>query len=196
MKSPERVKPHRVPIVWLAAAILIALQQAVLFALLPSFVHRVWCAWSGAIAVTFALADLGLAAFAPAAVTAAFAAVWLAELDHAKRGEMLRAGGYGLGLAAVQTAVVQGFFLAMVLGLLEHLGTKGAFIGEVIAMNVEVGATPLRHRPRNSPASDKIVPTIATERHGIGIVTDTRDQHTVGAATERCPRRICGFVQW
>src|SRR5690606_863952 len=42
-----------------AAAILIAVQQAVLFVLLPSLVHRVWCAWSGAIAVTFALADLG-----------------------------------------------------------------------------------------------------------------------------------------
>jgi len=89
-------------------ALALAAQQALLFILLPNFVHRVWAAWSGAYMLCFAMADMGLNPFAPAVVTAGFIAVWLREFEHAGRGELLRAGGYGLALAAVQTAVMHG----------------------------------------------------------------------------------------
>lgn len=91
-----------------AIALGVAAQQALLFLLLPNFVHRVWAAWTGAYAMSFAMADLGLQAFAPAAVTGAFIVVWLREFDYPAKGELLRAGGYGLALAAVQTAVMHG----------------------------------------------------------------------------------------
>ncbi|HSE01126.1 MAG TPA: DUF4401 domain-containing protein [Burkholderiales bacterium] len=110
-----------------AAALAVAVQQALLFVLVPNFVHRVWTAWSGTYAAAFALFDLGLYAFAPAAVTAAFLTVWLHEFDHPRHGELLRAGGYGLALAAVQTAVMHGgLYYALVLGR----GTGAALGGE------------------------------------------------------------------
>lgn len=104
-----------------AAAFALALQQAVLFALVPNFIHRVWTSWTAAYAAVYALGNLGLQAFAPAAVTFGFLWPWLAEFDHPRRGELLRAGGYGLALAAAQTAVLHG----RLLGLLWHTGTAG-----------------------------------------------------------------------
>ncbi len=91
-----------------AAALAVALQQALLFVLVPNFVHRVWTSWTAAYAAAYALGNAGLQAFAPAAVTFAFLWPWLAEFDHPRRGELLRAAGYGLALAAVQTAVMHG----------------------------------------------------------------------------------------
>jgi hypothetical protein len=91
-----------------AAALVVGAQQAALFFLLPNFNHRVWASWSGAYAVVFALGKLGLAALAPALATAAFLAVWLREFDHPRQGRLLRSGGYGLAIAAVQAAVMQG----------------------------------------------------------------------------------------
>lgn len=96
-----------------AAALALALQQAALFLLVPNFVHRVWTAWTGAYAAVYALGHLGLHAFAPAAVTFGFLWPWLAEFDHPRRGELLRAAGYGLALAAVQTAVMYGGLLGL-----------------------------------------------------------------------------------
>jgi hypothetical protein len=91
-----------------AAALVVGAQQAALFFLLPNFNHRVWASWSGAYAVVFALGKLGLAALAPAIVSAAFLALWLREFDHPRRGRLLRSGGYGLAIAAAQAAVMQG----------------------------------------------------------------------------------------
>lgn len=89
-------------------ALAMAVVQALLFWLLPNYVHRVWAAWSGACALAIALADMGFLAFTPALVLVAFAWVWLKEFDHAKQGSLVRAGGYGLALAAVVIAVMQG----------------------------------------------------------------------------------------
>lgn len=75
--------------------------QAVLFVLVPNFVHRVWSASAGAAAVFVALADLQLQALAPGLFALACAWVWLAEFRHAGHGTMLRAGGYGLVLALI-----------------------------------------------------------------------------------------------
>lgn len=82
-------------------ALLAAAQQAVLFALVPNFVHRVWTAASAAYALAFALGHFGIGAYAPAVLTAAFGALWLREFDHPRQGELLRAGGYGIAAAAV-----------------------------------------------------------------------------------------------
>lgn len=89
-------------------ALVVAVQQAVLFFAVPNFLHRAFTSWSALIALQFAAADSGLSAFAPALATAAFAAIWLVELDHAERADLLRPAGYGVALAAVQIAVVHG----------------------------------------------------------------------------------------
>ena len=111
-----------------AAALAIALQQALLFALVPNFVHRVWTSWTAAYAVAYVLGKLGLPAFAPAAVTLGFLWPWLAEFDHPRRGELLRAGGYGLALAAVQTLAMHGTLL---LQWMHGQGAPGRFSGEL-----------------------------------------------------------------
>jgi len=112
-----------------AAALAIALQQALLFVLVPNFIHRVWTSWTGAYAAVYALGHAGLQTFAPAAVTFGFLWPWLAEFDQPRRGELLRAAGYGLALAAVQTAVMHGSLWAM---WLADLGGRPAIGGETM----------------------------------------------------------------
>lgn len=120
-----------------AVALGVAAQQALLFILLPNFVHRVWTAWTGAYAASFAMANVGLQALAPAAVTAGFVLVWLREFDHPARGALIRAGGYGLALAAVQTAVMHGglwyAWLAAMSGRTPPSGSALAWAGAVAA---------------------------------------------------------------
>jgi hypothetical protein len=89
-------------------ALVVSVQQALLFMLVPNFMHRVWTAWSGAFALSLTMLDLGLHAFTPAAVTAAFLWVSISEFDLARYGAPARAGAYGLALAAVPTAVLGG----------------------------------------------------------------------------------------
>lgn len=84
-----------------ATAMAMAFVQAALFFLAPSFPHRVWTTWTGALALVVALADWRLAVLAAPLLTAAFAWVWLEEIDHPRQNEILRAAGYGLTLAAV-----------------------------------------------------------------------------------------------
>jgi uncharacterized protein DUF4401 len=88
--------------------IVVAVMQAALYFLVPNYVHRIWAAASGACALAMALADMGLLAITPALVLVAFAWVWLKEFDFAKQGSLVRAGGYGLALAAVVIAVMHG----------------------------------------------------------------------------------------
>jgi hypothetical protein len=107
--------------------VFVALQQALLFVLVPNFVHRVWAAWSGALAAAYAIVDAGFFAWAPAAATAAFLWVALREFELARFGSVVRAGVYGLALAAVQVAVLHGNLIgAMLLGQ----GMPGAKLGE------------------------------------------------------------------
>jgi len=81
------------------------LEQAVLFALVPNFIHRVWSAFAGACAATLVFKTGTVALLMPAALTAACLAVWLLEFSFPRRGALLRAGGYGLTLAALQTLI-------------------------------------------------------------------------------------------
>lgn len=89
-------------------ATLLALQAALMFFLIPNYLHRVLCAWGCAAALLWLLVDMGGFALAPAAVTAAVVWVWLAEFDFGRHGPMLRAAGYGLAFAALQTVVLHG----------------------------------------------------------------------------------------
>jgi hypothetical protein len=124
-----------------AAALAIALQQAVLFVLVPGFIHRVWTSWTCAYAAAFAIGNAGLHPFAPAAVTFAFLWPWLAEFDHPRRGELLRAAGYGLALAAVQSAVMQSALWQLGLGARSPLGgAAGMWLGHLASGAVLVWA--------------------------------------------------------
>lgn len=107
-------------------ALYVALQQALLFVLVPSFVHRFWSAWTAALAGTYAMLDAGWFAFAPAIVTAAFVWVALAEFRWAGRGEMARAAMYGLAVAAVMNAMAYGELA----GYLVHGGRRAFALGE------------------------------------------------------------------
>ena len=128
----------------LGIALYVALQQALLFVLVPNFVHRLWAAWSCGLAATYAMLDAGLYAFTPAVTTAVFAWTALSEFKLARHGEMLRAGVYGLALTAVVAAVMHGHLLGGIpLGFgrrVIDLGQAGVWLGRIASLAVLVGA--------------------------------------------------------
>jgi hypothetical protein len=132
-----------------------AVQQAILFLLLPNFVHRVWAAWTAVYALAFAMVDMGLHPYAPAVVTAVFIAVWLQEFEHPEKGEMLRAGGYGLALAALFTAVLHGAlwynWVAAVAGSKAAGSVVQAWAGAIASGAVLIGAVILLLRREDVP---------------------------------------------
>lgn len=89
-------------------AVCFMLLEAVLFVLVPNYLHRVLTALGAALAAVWLIIDAGLFAFAPAAITAAFLVLWLVEFKFERHGPPLRAGGYGLAIAAVLTSVLHG----------------------------------------------------------------------------------------
>ena len=115
----------------LSIALIVAVQQAVLFWLVPSVVHRVLSAWGGAVAATIAMSDLGLSPLAPAAVSAAFVAVWMNEFRFERSGSVLRAGGWGLACATLQTCVLFGPMWLVWIGARGHREWPGEFLGWV-----------------------------------------------------------------
>jgi hypothetical protein len=121
-------------------ALYVTLQQALLFVLVRDFVHRLWASWSGALAATYAMLDAGMFAFTPAVTTAAFVWVALSEFKLARHGSLVRAGMYGLALAAVQTAVLHGNLVAaLILGHGHHgmsLGEPGVWLGRLASLAV------------------------------------------------------------
>ena len=90
---------------WQPVAALIAIQQAVLFLLVPNFIHRVWTAWSASYAALMALGEAFIH-FAPALAAAAFIGVWLREFQHPRQASLLRAAGYGLAITTLLCAVL------------------------------------------------------------------------------------------
>ena len=107
-------------------ATILVLQEAALFFLIPNFLHRVLCAWGGGVAATWLIIDLGFSPLAPALITAAFLWVWLSEFDFARHGAIVRAGGYGLAIAAVQTTIMHGALWTL---MLKELGRRSALQG-------------------------------------------------------------------
>ena len=138
-------------------ALYVALQQALLFVLVPNFVHRLWAALSCALAATYAMLDAGLYAFTPAATTAAFAWAALSEFKLARHGEMLRAGVYGLALTAVVAAVMHGHLLGVLyLGFgrrVVDLGQAGVWLGRIASLAVLLWAVVMLLRREGLPLS-------------------------------------------
>ena len=109
-------------------ALVAALQQALLFALVPNFIHRVWCAWTAGGALAIACTEWGLQSFVPAVLTLAFLWLWLSEFERAARAGRQRALGYGLALALAQFLV---FNLGQWPGLMAAHGV-GASLGRAL----------------------------------------------------------------
>lgn len=93
-----------------ALAFLLALQQAVLFLFVPSFAHRVWCAWTGTAAAVYGLGQLGLGPLAPALLAAAFAT--LGQRVYEGRIELRSAALHGLAISLITALSVYGGGLA------------------------------------------------------------------------------------
>jgi hypothetical protein len=133
----------------------IALQQALLFVLVPNFVHRLWAAWTCGLAATYATLTAGLYPFAPAATTAVFAWAALSEFRLARHGEMLRAGVYGLAITAVMAAVLHGPLVGeLVLGRAPRafdLGQAGVWLGRIASLAVLVWAVLMLLRREGLP---------------------------------------------
>ena len=82
-------------------SLLIMFVEAILFLLLPNFVHRVWTASIGILAALILLNNLGLYTYTSALLIAAFSWVWLNEFNYAQRGSLIRALGYGCALICI-----------------------------------------------------------------------------------------------
>lgn len=116
-----------------AVALGMALFQVVLFIVIPNFVHRVWTAGSGAMAIVYALMDWHLLAYAPGILSLACTWVWLNEFQDMQHANAIRPGGYGLTLA-----------LMMVVTMLASTSHTGMFFFNqrlpVIEYHVWIGA--------------------------------------------------------
>jgi hypothetical protein len=114
------------------AALLMAGVQTCLFLLAPSFVHRVWVAWTGVFAIALALDDVGLRLLVLPLAMGVFTWVWVREFDFGSRAEMARAGGYGLALfACLQLVFMHGEQLwgLFLFGDVAQFGRAVAWIG-------------------------------------------------------------------
>jgi Predicted membrane protein len=88
-----------------ALGLYLALQQLLLFVLVPDFTHRVWTSWSAGVAASVAMLGPITSAFIPALLTGVFAAVALHELDSVRALRRIRPALYGLALATILSAV-------------------------------------------------------------------------------------------
>lgn len=84
--------------------------QAVLFILVPNYLHRVWSALMGIGAAVFLLNQYGVYPFTLVLLLAASTTLWLQEFRWAKYGEMVRALGYSLVLISISHLLTQNHF--------------------------------------------------------------------------------------
>lgn len=108
------------------AALTLLLMEIVLFLLLRNDLHRVLSAAAATLALLWLMVDAGGYTLVPAVVTAGVAAAWLPEFRYARQGSLLRAGGYGVALAALCAVVSHG---ALWLLWMSALGRRAALPG-------------------------------------------------------------------
>ena len=113
-----------------AAAVTVVLMEAALFVLLRNYLHRVLSAAAAVLALLWLLVDAGGYVLVPAVVTAGVAAAWLPEFRFARHGSLLRAGGYGVALAALCAIVMHG---ALWLVWMTAIGRRDALPGPAMA---------------------------------------------------------------
>lgn len=127
---------------------IIAIQQSILFVVMPNFLHRVWAAGTAALALCFAMGRLDLDALALPLLTAMLALAWLREFERPRRGDLMRAFGYGITLSAMFISYTNpGHWMdwrdhdgsSLDLGALRAL----AYAGTVLTVIVLVGAAML-----------------------------------------------------
>lgn len=97
--------------------LLMVFVQAILFFLLPSFLHRVWAATTGIVAAVMLLNSFGLYAYTQGLLIAAFSWVWLNEFNFAQRGSLIRALGYGCALASILSSQLNFWIGAALIGV-------------------------------------------------------------------------------
>lgn len=115
----------------LIASAMLLLETA-LFLAIANFLHRVWVASYGIYAAVFILNDLGLHAYTPALLLAAFAWLWLNEFSLPQRASLLRALGYGLTLLVLLTlffSAIHGMDFFPARGNSAHLTAIDPWIG-------------------------------------------------------------------
>lgn len=83
------------------AMLLVAMLQALLAVVMPSYVHRVFSAFAGAVALNFAFALWGWPYVAGGIIMLMSAWCWLNEFGYPRQMEKVRAVGYGLVLALI-----------------------------------------------------------------------------------------------
>ena len=93
----------------------IAVQQAVLLAVMANTVHRLWSAFAAAAALYLALRAGGVGFLAPALLLAVAAGAWLSEFRWPRAAPALRAGAYGLVVALICMELTGGL-LGLVVG--------------------------------------------------------------------------------
>lgn len=160
-------------------AVAMAGVMAVLFVLVPQFLHRAWSAWSAVSFAWLALLDGNLGPLVPGLLSGAFAAVWLSQADNARFGEWLRPAGWGLAVAVIQIPVVGWLLLDLGALTLDRMGVSPsdvvAWAGVVLSAAVLV-AVVVRLLAREGIALGS--------RPGIGVLAAAV---VLGAATLKAP---------
>jgi hypothetical protein len=90
------------------AWLLLALQQAVLTAVMPNPIHRLWSGFATAAALHMALRAAGAAFLAPALLLGMGAWAWLNEFRWPRFGHVLRPAAYGMLLALIALELAAG----------------------------------------------------------------------------------------
>lgn len=130
-----------------AAAAVVAAQQAILFFAVPGVVHRVWCAASAGTALAFALGQWDCGAYAMPLLSAGFVVASLREMDKARQLQLLRAAGYGLGIAACLAVILQGRGLDLFWGRAIPVPSHGQWgASALVGLVVLAGAAALLRR--------------------------------------------------
>jgi hypothetical protein len=91
------------------AWLLLALQQAVLTAVMPNPIHRLWSGFATAVALHMTLRAAGAAFLAPALLLGAGAWAWLNEFRWSRFGHVLRPAAYGVLLALIALELAAGW---------------------------------------------------------------------------------------
>jgi len=122
--------PTHLSVAWLLLAIL----QAVLVVVMPSFVHRVFSAFVAAIALSMAFDKMGIPYVIGGVVMFGASFCWLNEFRYPQHMKKMRAVGYGLVLAlvALKGATLFGYRLLGGWFLHEPGSLTQSWLGEII----------------------------------------------------------------
>lgn len=154
------------------------LQQAVLFVAIPTPVHRVWTAWSGAYAGVLALGEWSLGPLTLPALVAGLIAAWTTALDRPHDAPVLRAAGYGLALGVLTVVTVQ-LFMGWIgsefdvaprapAGVVQPLALTAVLLGGTLRLLRREGVPASSRVGRAALAGAAIIGAISVRAPGVG----------------------------